>query len=644
MSHYKDTKGYKIHLNFLAINPDLPNFRVYRLKRDGVTDGIRRTGTKSYRLPAYRRDEEDWVSYWVSMEPRDQMEEFCVTPRMNPYLTCEMLFWSLKKAARANLTDEQYRLFTGFTKEISFIHHTHQEGNEELVVRPYYLRCKRQFGYIVDFHFRLREGETFSRKVQQLSLSLDKGYRRNLDYVSDRIRKIRDLIRRTDRVFCALQTPDSASQIRLTQGFIELPADRLRTKVYRFSGERESKSQFIGLQRYGPLTPLSRPLRLLFVFREEDRLEARRLAINLRKPNSRDRYSFPGFSYLFKQDLVIDREPVILPNLDRSSIETALARVKTADKKAGAVVPVVVLPENDESYLVQKSLFAHNKIATQVCTLPVLRDDRQLKWAIANIALQIFCKAGGVPWKVRPTSGRSLIIGISQSHKFLKICERRSVEKYFSFSIMSDNSGIFQRIRVLGDDDDQRSYISALKSNLREVLEQGTKEFDRVVVHTSFKLKYAEMDAIEQTVRNIAENSEDSCRFAVVKVNHKSDFFGGNSRTNSLVPYEATRVRLGPREYLVWFDGIFPDKTTVRKIFSGPVHLQILRISEENKIPDEVLLQDLVNLSGANWRGFNAKSTPVSVFYCHLVARMVHDFHERGLPMPSVEDIRPWFL
>jgi hypothetical protein len=27
-----------------------------------------------------------------------------------------------------------------------------------------------------------------------------------------------------------------------------------------------------------------------------------------------------------------------------------------------------------------------------------------------------------------------------------------------------------------------------------------------------------------------------------------------------------------------------------------------------------------------------------------LVADLVHSFHERGLPMPAVQDIQPWFL
>ena len=79
------------------------------------------------------------------------------------------------------------------------------------------------------------------------------------------------------------------------------------------------------------------------------------------------------------------------------------------------------MPEGDDNgYLEHKAVFAHEGIPTQVCTLPVIQDENALKWAIANIALQIFCKAGGQPWKVRPTPEATLIVGISQSHKILK--------------------------------------------------------------------------------------------------------------------------------------------------------------------------------------------------------------------------------
>jgi hypothetical protein len=307
---------------------------------------------------------------------------------------------------------------------------------------------------------------------------------------------------------------------------------------------------------------------------------------------------------------------------------------------------VLVLPEHDDSaYLTHKATFVHEGVPSQVCTLPVIQDDNLLKYSVANIALQIFCKAGGQPWKVRPTAEQSLIIGISQSHKLRRTDECVSVEKYFAFSVMTDSSGLFQRIQVLGDANDEGSYLDQLRTRLAQLLGEMAQRFTRVVIHTSFKLRWREMDAIQETVSHAAGQADPSrCRFAVVKINHRHRFFGVNRGVNSLVPYEATKVKLGAGEYLVWFEGIFPDKPTVTKAYPGPTHLQFLRVSEANGISDDVLLQDLVNLSGANWRGFNAKSAPVSVFYCHLVADLVHDFHARGLPLPAVQDLRPWFL
>lgn len=272
-----------------------------------------------------------------------------------------------------------------------------------------------------------------------------------------------------------------------------------------------------------------------------------------------------------------------------------------------------------------------------------VQDDYALKWSVANIALQIFCKAGGLPWKVRPTYEKSLIIGISQSHKIADQGGKAKIEKYFAFSVLTDSSGLFQRIQVLSEAETEQPYLEQLAENLKGVLGEASEEFSRIVIHTSFKLKRREMDTIQGVVRN-AVGATNRCRFAVVKVNQNNRFFAFNRGTNSLVPYEGSYIRLGWDEYLVWFEGIFPDKETVNKVFPGPTHLQFLKVSDDALIEDQVLLQDLINLSGANWREFNAKSAPVSVFYCHLVADLVHDFQSRGLPLPAVQDLRPWFL
>ncbi|MCO6438563.1 MAG: piwi domain protein [Phycisphaerae bacterium] len=635
---------YQIQVNFLPIVGELPSFEVYRRLRKDPQEERPSSESMSHSLPVSGSDLEERASYWVSFTPTDSFERVPVEPSFNHDLTRALLFRCMRDAATQKLQSEEFHIpDRGFVDEISFVMARHREGQELLVVQPYYLRATGRFGYLVDFHFRLADDVPFSRRVQQLSLSLDRNFHRNLDYYVDRTSRIRAFLQTQKALLASLSVPGASVPMRISDEFVDLRAFRLRSRSYVFGAGRESRSQFVGLKEHGPMKPLETSPRLLFFFREQDRTAARKLAMSLRGSGGRERFAFPGFRALFKTDLTLDSDPIVLPDFSQAAMANALARVKEED---GLVLPVLVLPDDDENaYLTHKATFVHAGIPSQVCTLPVIQDDDTLKWSIANIALQIFCKAGGQPWKVRPTGEPSVIIGISQSHKLRRKDESITVEKYFAFSVMTDSSGLFQRIQILGEASDELSYLDQLRTSLAQVLAETSQRFSRVVIHTSFKLRHREMDAIHKTVAQAAGKTDRTqCRFAVVKVNHRHRFFGVNRAVNSLVPFEATAVRLGPGEYLVWFEGIFPDKPTVTKAFPGPTHLKFLRVSDDNAITDNELLQDLVNLSGANWRGFNAKSAPVSVFYCHLVANLVHDFHERGLPLPAVQDLRPWFL
>lgn len=635
---------YRIKLNFLPVSGTLPDFLVYRFPR---AEAEQKPSDELYgfSLPV-SRDEDERRQYWVRFLEADGFEAFTVCPKDNNFLIRRALFNGLCQAARASLNESEYEIpREEFIEELSFNFTEHEEGREQLTIQPYYLRVQQMYGWLTDFHFRVREGVPFSRRVQQLSLSLDANYKRNLDCYLDRTNRIVSFLNQRRSVLDSVMLPGVAEPIRTERDFLAIPGKRLRSKSYLFSGNRESRSQFAGLREYGPLEPLSSTPTLLFAFRERDRQAARTLAMALQGSKTRERYSFPGFEALFKSAITIDRDPIVLPDLTMNSFTDALKRVKRDRELQPSTVPIFILPEGDDNgYMEHKSTFTHEGIPTQVCTTTIIHDDYTLKWAIANIALQIFCKGGGQPWKVRPTAERSLIIGISQSHKTIGERENKRIERYFAFSVMSDNSGLFQQLRVLGDADNEIQYVNELRTNLRAILTERPGEFSQVVVHTSFRLKQREMHAIEETVKEAATLAKHTCRFAVVKVNHHNRFFGVNPNVNSLVPYEGTIARLGGGEHLIWFEGIFPDRQTVTKAFPGPTHVAFLRVSDEDAIADESLLQDLINLSGANWRGFNAKSAPVSVFYCHLVADLVHDFQQAGLPLPKVQDIRPWFL
>ena len=85
-----------------------------------------------------------------------------------------------------------------------------------------------------------------------------------------------------------------------------------------------------------------------------------------------------------------------------------------------------------------------------------------------------------------------------------------------------------------------------------------------------------------------------------------------------------------------------------------PLYVCIDRTDGELSEQDErELLEDLGNLAGANWRGFNAKAKPASVNYCQIVGDFIHEltsfekiYHELGytFQMPKLELLTPWFL
>ena len=517
---------YRIKLNVLGFENQLPSFFVYRQLRETEDKKPEGTSVSGFSLPVSSCDPEQRKKYWVTFDNLEGFERFEVHPKDNIYLTNTAIFYGLRKSAERQLKPEEYDIpRDGFYKELRLNFTRHEEGKEQLIVQPYFLKTNGEFGLLVDFQFRIADGVVFSRRIQQLSLSLDRNFKRNLNYYTDRVQRINSFVTKRRDVFDKLTLPGTELELVTRKKFESIPAKRLRSKVYQFANGREAKSQFVGLKRFGPLEPLAASPKLLFAFRERDRQAARILAKALQGTGAQERYSFPGFDTLFKVGITFSSDPIVLDNFDLPSFESALARVEKERESESAILPVFVLPEGDDNgYLQHKAVFTNAGIPTQVCTTKIINDDFALKWSVGNIALQLFCKAGGKPWKVKPTSERTLIMGVSQAHKLRREDKKTRVERHFAFSVLSDNSGLFQQIQVLGDATDERTYLTELRKNLKSVLSENGPQYDRVVIHTSFKLKRSEIKAIED-VAKAAARLETTCKFAVVKVNHKSRFF-----------------------------------------------------------------------------------------------------------------------
>jgi hypothetical protein len=128
----------------------------------------------------------------------------------------------------------------------------------------------------------------------------------------------------------------------------------------------------------------------------------------------------------------------------------------------------------------------------------------------------------------------------------------------------------------------------------------------------------------------------------VLKINDHHRFFG-YATNNSRIPIEGTIARLAHNSLLLWFEGLKTPGDVVSKRIAGPVHLEFLWPKDHQDIAEQHQhLQDLFNLSGTNWRGFNARSTPISTYYCRLIAKFLAEFPEQ---LPKIEaTLHPWFL
>lgn len=86
-------------------------------------------------------------------------------------------------------------------------------------------------------------------------------------------------------------------------------------------------------------------------------------------------------------------------------------------------------------------------------------------------------------------------------------------------------------------------------------------------------------------------------------------------------------------------------KEVVDKRLSNPVHIKFLNINNRKDFDEQAYLQDILNLSGANWRGFNAKSIPISIYYSQIIAKYTEAFENiSGYEEGAISNNKPWFL
>lgn len=635
---------------FLSFFPlDNQEFQIVAYRRQGhpAEKRAENPGLSKHSLPIDTTSDDSDAErddYWVSLEFHDDLDKVVCSPHHNRNLTYQYLYTLLAKRCSHSLQCHEYLLperESFRNRRIEFIMQSHKEGNQVVWLEPYFLVKKRQFGFLVDFDFSAPPFTRSNRTLQRLSLGLDSRNHSNRNFYADRYAFVRSFAARYGEKVFAL-----SDDINVLPQRCILESTLLKNKQYVFGDGQSNSSQFIGLLRGKPIAEVKEQTNVRFFFLERDRWLSRNLYSALSGSSHREK--FPGMTEMFGIDF--STKTVSGTAVAQFDVEHVTRAIDVAKQEYGKsrFLPVVVSPfdkngtdETNELYYTIKHFCLRRQLASQFVSVPLLSQEGVFKFAISNIGLQMFAKMGGEPWTVRPETPNCLVVGIGQAHRR----KEQSIEKYFAYSILTEASGKYKRLKILSSTKHLHKYENDLSENLRSVLREYGHPYTTIVLHTSFRLKRRELAIISRVLESMTSETNNAKTFVVMKFNDKNKFFAYSSAHNSMTPYESTSLRLSQSEYLVWFKGLQYNNRTLARRIERPMHVEFLYSNVS--LTDQArrgYLQDALNISGANWRGFNAKSLPVSMFYAYLVAQFYKGFQVHNLEEIDFETIRPWFL
>ncbi|MCG3119689.1 MAG: hypothetical protein ALAOOOJD_02197 [bacterium] len=591
-------------------------------------------------------DDSSYAEYSVALQKLESFEEFNCQARTNVNLTLKILFSAFAEMLKSSFDKTAYLVIESeFHKRIEFEIEKTSYGSKIIVLSPYYLKSTKTYGFLLDYRFRKLENVAFSSEIQRLSLSLDRNYKSNRNFYSDKYFILESFLNESLHKFSPFES--NGLLFSLSGELKQLKEERLEKKRYIFRNNMEGNSQFQGVRQFGVLKSIEQKITYIFIFEDKFKAFANELYLSLLGKTNPG--TFSGMQQMFRLNFSKDDvKKIELKDYKEITLFNAIEEIKkirNADETK-KVVGIFIEPARDESIPASKSPYYILKYYSTLEAIPLqcvnyekMNTNHALKWSTSNIGLQIFAKCGGIPWKLKPTNENCLILGIGSAH------EKNSdgkIKKYFAYTVCLDSSGIYHKLEVLAEDKDRDTYLSKFEKKLFDIVNNHEKKnYQKCALHLPFKIKRKEIKSIRNVIRRIS-----GVEFKVLKINTEHRFFGFSAH-NTYVPYESSFIRLSHNEYLVWFDGLNYGKENVYQKIGNPIHVEFLDtdVNNDNQFENLSYLQDVINLSGANWRGFNSKQIPISIYYSKLLAEYTRAFkHFPGFDEKMFLNTLPWFL
>jgi hypothetical protein len=434
---------------------------------------------------------------------------------------------------------------------------------------------------------------------------------------------------------------------------ISLEAVQLRRPALRFDPAIPSQvdaEPYRGLRRHGPYDVAGVRIRdhsLLLVFPDQLAAVAHEAARALVGGIG----NYPGFQAMFRVpltattaivELAVPLSPGAPMEQAREAYEATLREWLIGPARSDVDLAFVLVPESrpwetDSAYYAAKTLLSAAGIPTQMMTTELATDRERLKWSVANLALGAFVKLGGIPWVVDvPDEERDLVLGVGRGE--VGSDGRRT----FGYAVSLGSDGSYRHTWSFAPAESERSYRERLRQAVLHAL-QDTERLahapTRLVFHFARRTGRAEIAAIRAAI----EGSGMTLPAAFVRIDDSNLYDLLDYTSARLVPPKGIMLRLDRLTALLQSEG--PSRLSPPR---GPLLIELDRRSDVGPEALDGLVEQTLRLSAANWRGFNARSKPVTLVYGERLAQLVAHLERVGSWRPETlsTDIgrRPWYL
>ncbi len=408
--------------------------------------------------------------------------------------------------------------------------------------------------------------------------------------------------------------------------------------IFDYGPGASENTPFAGLSKFGPFNAARferNDLRMLVISHPQSRGAVTQFLKRMIDGIPESRYFQRGLKALFRLTSV---QPVLkeVKSSFADAYEEAIDEaVKDADN-GGFDIALVECPEGSKLIPTKENPYYRARARLMSYGIPTqgVRDEHlrasqdALQWTLGPMALQIYAKVGGTPWRLPGTQSvdREILVGIGNALERPNLwsgAEQSRIVGITTFFLGDGSYMMGERLRSVPYGEYFDELLKALRTSINAVAQEyAWKEGDsvRIVFHIFKPIKHIEADVVAKLVESFPQ-FKILFAFVTISTEHPwmlfRDVFERNGKTEVVLCERGDNLILDSHNCLLQIRG---DRDRPNRRQRPPYPVSI-RVHEKSTYKDlKFIAQQIHDFAFLSWRSFFPSETPVTVFYSSLIA------------------------